>query len=703
MQILEKYRQIKCHRQSHAKKRSGWPGIWPAHLFLGESGLKSKPLDKINYPWHLFIRHVDRPCAPTSRTGRLPVQRINRTPHHEDINHKGWTMHKLLVDNPGQKMLMLGNEAIARGAIEAGLAFGATYPGTPSSELSLNLFQISRESDLYFEYSTNEKVALEVAAGSANAGLRTMCMMKHVGLNVAADPLMTLAYVGVKGGLVILTADDPAMFSSQNEQDNRYYARLAGLPMLEPSTVEEAKAMTAYAFDLSEQLQTPVILRTTTRINHSNAFVELGSIMPPRTKGKFEKDPFRCVTVPAISRQLHKKLLETIDKATGIAETSRFNRISGSGSWGVVCSGVSDNYVQDAVRELKIQDKVRVLRIGFSHPMPGSTIKSYLEGCEKVLVVEEGEPVMEEAIKAFAQEAGLTLRIRGKGEALFSRLYEFDPAMVRQVIATFFGVDYTPPTQLELSEVPELPARPPNLCAGCSHRATYYAVKKASEGIDTVHPTDIGCYTLGFLPPLAMGDFLICMGSSVSSSCGFAKATDQKVISFIGDSTFFHSGMTGLANAVYNNHNFTLVILDNGTTAMTGHQPNPGVDMADLGMEGFTPISIEAVVKAMGVRHVTVIKPFKVKKSIAAIREALAFEGVSVVISQEICTLYAKSLKKLKPGFQVMTAAKTTGTASTALPARHSISKGTRSASIRIPVWGVPYAPRSARKTPSVP
>jgi indolepyruvate ferredoxin oxidoreductase alpha subunit len=184
------------------------------------------------------------------------VQRINRTPHHEDINHKGWTMHKLLVDNPGQKMLMLGNEAIARGAIEAGLAFGATYPGTPSSELSLNLFQISRESDLYFEYSTNEKVALEVAAGSANAGLRTMCMMKHVGLNVAADPLMTLAYVGVKGGLVILTADDPAMFSSQNEQDNRYYARLAGLPMLEPSTVEEAKAMTAYAFDLSEQLQT---------------------------------------------------------------------------------------------------------------------------------------------------------------------------------------------------------------------------------------------------------------------------------------------------------------------------------------------------------------------------------------------------------------------------------------------------------------
>ena len=558
-------------------------------------------------------------------------------------------MHKLLVNNPGEQVLMLGNEAIARGAVEAGVAFGTTYPGTPSSELSLNLFQISRESDLYFEYSTNEKVALEVAAGAANAGLRTMCMMKHVGLNVAADPLMTLAYVGVKGGLVILSADDPAMFSSQNEQDNRYYARLAGLPMLEPSTVAEAKAMATYAFDLSEELQTPVLLRTTTRINHSNAFVELGPIQKAKTRGEFTKDPFRYVTVPAISRQLHKKLLATIDKATQIAETSTYNAAIGDGPWGIICNGVSFNYVHDAVRELELVDKVKILRLGFSHPMPGDTIKSFLQGCHKVLVVEEGEPIMEEGVKAFAQEAELVMPIRGKGELLFSRLYEFDPAMVRQVMASFFGVEYSPPEKLDLTNVPELPARPPNLCAGCSHRATYYAVQQAADGIETIHPTDIGCYTLGFLPPLSMGDFLICMGSSVSSSCGFAKATDQKVISFIGDSTFFHSGLTGLANAVYNNHNFTLVILDNGTTAMTGHQPNPGVNMAELNMEGFTPISIEAVVRAMGVQHVTVIKPFKVKKSIAAIREALAFKGVSVVISQEVCTLYAKSLKKLKP------------------------------------------------------
>ncbi len=557
-------------------------------------------------------------------------------------------MHKLLTDNPGSRMLMLGNEAIARGAVEAGAAFGATYPGTPSSEISMNLYEIAQQSDLYFEYSTNEKVALEVAAGAANAGLRTLCMMKHVGLNVAADPLMTLAYVGVKGGLVIITADDPFMFSSQNEQDNRYYAKLGGLPMLEPSTVAEAKEMMIYAFELSEKLQEPVIVRTTTRINHSNAFVELGPIRAPQTKGDFTKDPFRYVPVPAVARQLHVKLLDNLAKAEEIGRTSPYNRITGQGSWGVICNGVSFNYVQDAVQELNIADKVKILRLGFSHPLPAGLVHDFLQGCKKVLVTEEGEPFMEEAVKALAQEAGLTFPIKGKGKGLFSRLYEFDPALVRQVMADYFGVVFTPPTKLSLEDVPPLPARPPNLCAGCSHRATFYAVKKAAQGMDTIFPTDIGCYTLGFLPPMAVGDFLICMGSSVSSGCGFARATDKKVISFIGDSTFFHSGMTGLVNAVYNNHNFTLVILDNGTTAMTGHQPHPGVDMDALNLEGYNRVSIEAIVRAIGVQHVTVIKPYKVNKSIAAVREALAYQGVSVVISQEMCTLYAKGMKKLK-------------------------------------------------------
>jgi indolepyruvate ferredoxin oxidoreductase alpha subunit len=563
-------------------------------------------------------------------------------------------MHKLLKDDPGGQILMLGNEAIARGAVEAGVAFATTYPGTPSSEISLNLFQIAQQSDLYFEYSTNEKVAMEVAAGAANAGLRTMCMMKHVGLNVAADPLLTLAYVGVRGGMVVVSADDPSMFSSQNEQDNRYYGKLAGIPVLEPSSVTEAKEIVPFAFELSEKLGEPVLLRTTTRINHSSAFVPLGPIAPVQTRGRFEKDPARCVPVPAFARKLHVKLLDNLARAAEISETCEFNRISGQGQWGVICNGVSFNYVQDAVHDLNLEEKVRILRIGMSNPMPAKLITAFLQECTQMLIAEEGEPFMEEAVKAIAQEAGLTLPIKGKAETLFSRLYEFEPALVRKVLATYFGVEYTPPVKVDLTDVPEIPARPPNLCAGCSHRATYYAVKKAAEGMDTIYPTDIGCYTLGFLAPMSMGDFLVCMGSSVSSSCGFSKATDQKVIAFVGDSTFFHSGMTGLVNAVFNNHNFTLVILDNGTTAMTGHQPHPGVDMQALNMEGYGHVSIEKVVRAIGVEHVTLVQPYKVQKSIAAIKEALAYKGVSVIISQEMCTLYARSLKRLKKrAFQV--------------------------------------------------
>ncbi len=556
-------------------------------------------------------------------------------------------MHKLLTDQPGQQMLLLGNEAIARGAVEAGVAVASTYPGTPSSEISLNLFQISRETDLYFEYSSNEKVALEVAAAAANAGVRSMCIMKHVGMNVAADALMTLAYVGVKAGLVIISADDPFMFSSQNEQDNRYYGKLSGLPIMEPSSVDEAREMVSSALELSETLQEPVILRTTTRINHSSGVITLGKLRKRQTKGDFTKDPFSYVTVPAVSRRLHIKLLESLKRAAELSDASEYNFKEGSGSWGIICNGVSYNYVSDAVTELNIRDKVSILRIGFSHPMPAGRIKHFLTDCEKVLIVEEGEPYMEEAVKAFAQEEQMPLAIRGKGEDLFSRLYEFDPAQVRSCMARYFDIPDSTKAGLDLSDVPEIPPRPPTLCAGCSHRATFYAVKKAAEGFDTIYPTDIGCYTLGFLPPLSMGDFLICMGSSIGTSCGFAKATDKKVISYIGDSTFFHAGIPGLVNAVFNNHDFTLVILDNGTTAMTGHQPHPGVDMAKMNFDGFGHISIENVVKAVGVPHVTVIRPYRIKKSIEAIREAINFPGVSVVISKEACTLFAKSLNQL--------------------------------------------------------
>jgi indolepyruvate ferredoxin oxidoreductase, alpha subunit len=549
-------------------------------------------------------------------------------------------MHALLTGKPGDQQLLLGNEAIVRGALEAGVAFATAYPGTPSSEVPLNFFQIRQETDLYFEYSTNEKVALEVAAGAAVSGLRTMVTMKHVGVNVAADPLMTLAYTGVTGGMVILTADDPSLFSSQNEQDNRFYARLSGLPMLEPTTPQEAKDMTIYAFDLSEQLNLPVLLRTTTRINHSRGIVTLGEIAPRRTKGNFVKDPFSYVTVPAVSRNLHVKLLKKYDQALEKANRSSFNAIMGRGKLGIITQGVSFCYVQDALEEMKVTGDFSVLKIGFSYPFPQELVEKFLARVDKVLVVEELEAIMEEAVRAAAQRIGRQIPIEGKGQGLLTRLYEYEPVRVKKSIAQYFGLPYQKKEPLEVSDVPVLPGRPPNLCPGCPHRSTFYAVKKVA-GEEAIYPTDIGCYTLGILPPLSVADFVICMGSSVSSAAGFSRATNKPVIAFIGDSTFFHSGITGLINAYHNNHKFTLIILDNGTTAMTGHQPHPGVDSSLLGRPN-NQVSIEALVKGIGVKMVTVVNPKKVKETMEAVKKSLAFEGVSVIISQEICPLYAR-------------------------------------------------------------
>lgn len=551
-------------------------------------------------------------------------------------------MHELLKGKPGEKQLLLGNEAITRGAIEAGLAFATAYPGTPSSEVALNFYQIKQETDLYFEYSTNEKVALEVASGAAVSGLRTMVTMKHVGLNVAADPLMTLAYTGVTGGMVILTADDPSLFSSQNEQDNRFYARLSTLPMLEPTTPQEAKDMTLAAFDLSEKLKLPVLLRTTTRINHSRGIVTLGEIRPRQTQGSFKKDPFSYVTVPAVSRNLHIKLLQKYDQALELANHSAFNEIIGSGKWGIITQGVSFCYVQDALEDMKAGDSFSVLKLGFSYPFPTQLGQKFLDQVDKVLVVEELEPIVEGELKALAQTMGRNIPIQGKGVGRLNRLFEYEPARVRSSIADYFGLSYQGRTMVDLSNIPPLPGRPPNLCPGCPHRSTYYAVKKVA-GEEAIYPSDIGCYTLGMLPPLSMADFLICMGSSVSSAAGFSKATGKPVIAFIGDSTFFHSGITGLVNAVHHNHNFTLVILDNETTAMTGHQPHPGVDMALLGQPD-TRISIEEVVRGIGVKQIQVVTPRKVKETMEAVQKAMDYQGVSVIISKEICPLYAKKV-----------------------------------------------------------
>ncbi|MBW1800175.1 MAG: indolepyruvate ferredoxin oxidoreductase subunit alpha, partial [Deltaproteobacteria bacterium] len=486
----------------------------------------------------------------------------------------------------------------------------------------------------------------EVGAGAAISGLRTMVTMKHVGMNVAADPMMTLAYTGVKGGMVIVNADDPSLFSSQNEQDNRYYARLSSLPLLEPTNTQEMKDWTVAAFDMSEKLGLPGILRTTTRLAHIRGPVKLGELKQRKTKDVFQKNPFHYVTVPAVSRKLHGELLEKYDRALQESETSPFNEMIGNGKWGIVANGVSFNYVRDAVSDLGIADKVRILKLGFSWPMPEALCLKFMESVEKVLVVEELEPIMEHDLKAMAQEKGMTLPIQGKGVGRLSRLYEYDPRMVREAVASYFGVAYAGVQPVDTSDIPELPQRPPTLCPGCPHRASYYAVKQV-YGDDAIYPTDIGCYTLGLLPPLSIADLVICMGSSVSTSCGFSKATDQKVAAFIGDSTFFHSGITGLINGVHNNHKFTLVILDNGTTAMTGHQPHPGVDTAPMNVER-SRVSIENVVRGCGVQDVHLVKPLNVKKTIEAVKASMAYDGISVIISEELCPLFARGIGKAR-------------------------------------------------------
>ncbi|MCB2226612.1 MAG: indolepyruvate ferredoxin oxidoreductase subunit alpha [Desulfarculaceae bacterium] len=578
-------------------------------------------------------------------------------------------MDVLLTPSGGKEHLLLGNEAIVRGALEAGMAFATCYPGTPSSEVPDTLYRLRKQFPgkvkYYFEYSTNEKVAMECAAGAAASGVRTLCTMKHVGVNVAADPLMTLAYVGVRAGMVILTADDPSLFSSQNEQDNRYYARLSGLPMLEPAGPAEARDMVTHAFDLSEELGVPVFIRTTTRVNHAREAVKLNKLGKVKQTAKFVKEPMRFVTVPAVSRNLHLRLLNIYNQAQAISERSPWNKIEGRGKLGIITNGVSYNYVADAVADLGAKSKVKIFKVGMSYPLPEKKLANFLKGLDTVLVIEELEPIMEEAVRAIAQEKGIKVKIVGKvpgkvpsksvdieAPDFLSRAFEYNPRLVRTVIAKTFGLKYKNTAELKLADMPAPPGRPPNLCPGCPHRATYHAVKEVM-GEEAIYPTDIGCYTLGLLPPIKAADFLICMGSSVSSAGGIARATGQKVVAFIGDSTFFHSGITGLVNAVHNNHNFTLVILDNGTTAMTGHQPHPGVDTEAIG-DATTHLDIEPLVRGLGVQHVTTIKPFKVRASKKAIEEAVAHEGVSVIISKELCPLFARRVApSSKKSFQV--------------------------------------------------
>lgn len=554
-------------------------------------------------------------------------------------------MHELLIAATERPHFLLGNEAIVRGALEAGVRVVAAYPGTPSSEIVDRFYQLGPEAGVYVEYSVNEKVSVEVASAAAVSGVRSLCAMKHVGLNVAADAFMTLAYVGVKAGMVIVVADDPFLHSSQNEQDSRYYARMAGVPMLEPATPEEACRMTLEAFAISEKYGIPCLLRTSTRVNHCRGPVQVGEIPADKgIHGTFEKDPFNRVVIPAVGRKLRLALLEKGKKLQEHAEGSPMNFNTGQGELGIVTSGISWLHVQDAVRGLGLEDKVRILKLGFTNPYPRALIRTFLSGVKKALVVEEIDPFLEEGVRLTAQEAGLQVEIAGK--EVVPRAFELDAVKVKKAISSFFSVPYAQPQAIAPLD---LPVRPPNLCPGCPHRATYYSVK-AVFGEEAVYPSDIGCYTLGIAPPLKAADFLICMGSGVSTAGGFSRVLDRPVVAFIGDSTFFHSGITGLVNAVTQGHQFLLVILDNGTTAMTGHQPNPGVELTPAGR--IEPkVNLEKLVRGCGVTRVATINPLQVKKTQEVLREfrsRMNEGGVSVIIAKSPCPLFENRILKKK-------------------------------------------------------
>ncbi len=538
---------------------------------------------------------------------------------------------RLLNAVPGHTLLLLGNEAIARAAVEVGIDMAATYPGTPSSEIGTVLEDVAAEAGFRFEYAVNEKVALEIGAAAALAGRKALVFMKHVGLNVASDTLTTLAYTGVRGSLVVVTADDPGCFSSQNEQDNRLFAKFANVPMLEPSNPQEALDLTRFAFELSTYLEMPVIVRTTTRVSHARGPVTVGKRARPAGKGHFDRDPTRFVMLPAHAREGHKRVLQRMKLAEGISETTPFNRVMklhSDGDTGIVTSGAASTYVMDYAESLT----GRVLKLGLTNPLPRSKIASFMKGLKRVVVLEELEPYLEDAVRAIANEKGI--EVVGKDQGLVPRTGELDPDTVAEALVKARLLDAKAVRRMREAKIVGLPGRPPILCPGCGHRAVAFAARQATRRVDAVFPLDIGCYALLQFPPLSTGDILICMGASIGVGAGLAQVTDQKVIAFIGDSTFYHAGVPALIHAVHQGVTMTVCILDNGTTAMTGHQPHPGLAQA-----GMPAVDMETLVRGCGVRDVEVYDAYDVKGLTKAFRGALGRGGVSVIIARHECRL----------------------------------------------------------------
>ena len=516
------------------------------------------------------------------------------------------------------KQLMTGNEAIARGVYEAGVRYAAAYPGTPSTEILETI--ATYKGDVVAEWAPNEKVALEAAYGYSVMGGRAFASMKQVGMNVAADPMFSMAYTGCNGGLVIVTADEPGIHSSQTEQDNRYYGKMAKLPVFEPSDSQECKDMVLEAFSLSEQLKTPVILRMTTRICHSKGIVELGErkLLPAC---EYKKDIWQYTTMPAVSMKLRGELLTKLEKLEELSCTSRFNFIEWhSKKIGVITNGVSYQYAREAFGE-----SASYLRIGFSYPMPTAKIRDFAAQVETLYVIEETEPFMEEYIKS--------LGIACIGREKLTQNGELSQGLLRREL---LGQQ----TETLPTDASKLVNRPPMLCAGCPHRAVFYELARRK---DIIVSGDIGCYGLGAMPPLNAVDTVLCMGTSVSGGHGMAKAIEaygmnKRVVSVIGDSTFFHSGMTGLLNNVYNHSNTVTIVLDNRITGMTGHQDHPGTGYTAQGDEA-PEADIARISAALGVQHIRSVNPLVMQDMADALQWALSLEAPSVIIARWPCAL----------------------------------------------------------------
>jgi len=515
------------------------------------------------------------------------------------------------------KKLLTGNEAVARGFWEAGGRVVSAYPGTPSTEITENA---ATYAELYAEWAPNEKVALEVALGAAVAGARSLAAMKHVGLNVAADPLFTAAYTGVNGGLVVAVADDPGMHSSQNEQDSRHYARAAKLPCLEPSDSAEARDFTKLALELSERFDTPVLLRLTTRVSHGQSLVELAQ-REEQTLKPYVKDVQKYVMAPASARLRHVVVEQRLEELNAYAEGTAVNREEYRGrSLGVVCSGAVYQYVREALPDASI------FKLGMVHPLPQQRLRAFAAGVDKLYVIEELDPFVEQQLQSWG--------IACVGKEKFPLLYEIFPAQIKAAI-----LGSTAPTPAETAGIP---ARPPVLCAGCPHRAAFAAVKKLRLPVFG----DIGCYTLAAFPPLSSMDTTVCMGASVTMAHGMEKSGSAvKPLAVLGESTFIHSGITGLINAVYNQADITVLILDNSITAMTGHQQNPASGL-NARLLPAPSLDLQAIVSACGVGYIRQVDPFAQKEFLAALKGAVEFTGPAVVISKYPCVLLPQVQRK---------------------------------------------------------